>query len=231
VLWTRTRARPELLLGLGILLTAGLGYGLMIGTSLARLAAPEAPASLAWANALGWVLHDTGVMLVVGFILHVFRPRVRWARMLAALMVVCLWLGLLLYGLDGGFGHGRTAGFGYWLSFAAIGSYPLWAATEALVYWRRMQRRREIGLADPVVTNRFLLWGVASICTAAAVWTVTLPALLALSVDRQQELMPLTLLGTACFGVGAVGAYWLAFLPPRWYATRLLGVAELTPRR
>jgi len=231
LLWRRTRELPELLLGIGILLTAGIGYGLMIGSSLARLALPDAVPALAIASAAGWLLHHTGVVLVIGFVVYVFRPRARWARLLASLLICCLTFGLVLYGLEGGFEHGRSEGFGFWLSFAAIGSYPLWGATEALVYWRRMQRRREIGLAHPVVTNRFLLWGIASICTAAAVWTVTAPALLGLSRSRQEDLMPLTLLATACFGIGAVCAYWLAFLPPRWYAARLLGEVPLSPRR
>ncbi|MDH3687574.1 MAG: hypothetical protein OEP95_15180, partial [Myxococcales bacterium] len=151
LLWRRTRELPELLLGMGILLTAGIGYGLMIGTSLARLALPDAPPALAFANAAGWLLHHTGVVWVIGFVVHVFRPRTRWARLLASLLICCLIFGLLLYGLDGGFEHGRSEGFGFWLSFAAIGSYPFWGATEALIYWRRMQRRREIGLAHPVV--------------------------------------------------------------------------------
>jgi hypothetical protein len=232
ILWTRTRSRPELLLGLGILLTASLGYGLMIGSALVRMAVAPPPPSLAWANGVGWILHDAGVVLMLAFVLHVFRPGVRWARLLAGLLVCCLGLGLVRYGLDGGFVHGRSEGFGYWLSYAAIGSYPLWSASEALIFWRRMQRRREIGLADPVVTNRFLLWGIASLCTAAAVWTVSLPALLALPLESQQELLPLTLLITACFGIGAVVAYWLAFLPPRRYAARLLGKARVvSPRR
>lgn len=231
LLWRNTRELPELLLGFGILLTAGIGYGLMIGTALTRLALPEAPPALAVMNAAGWLLHHTGVVLVVGFVVQVFRPHARWARLLASLLFCCLIFGLLLYGLDGGFEHGRSEGFGFWLSFSAIGSYPVWGAIEALVYWSRMQRRRAIGLAHPVVTNRFLLWGIASLCTAAAVWTVTAPALLGLSLERQEDLMPLTLLATACFGIGAVCAYWLAFLPPRWYAARLLGEAQLSPRR
>jgi hypothetical protein len=232
LLWRRTHGLPELLLGLGVILTAGLGYGLMIGTSLVRMAVGEPGFVLTCTNTVGWLLHDTGVTLVVGFVLHVFRPRVRWARLVACLLVAVLWLGLLLYGLEGGFSHGRSEGFGFWVSFAAIGVYPLWGAVEAFLYWRRMQRRREIGLADPVLTNRFLLWSVASICTAGAVWSVTFPALLGLPQERQLELLPVTLLVTALFGTGAVSAYWLAFFPPGWYAARLLGSSAVNlPRR
>ena len=38
----------------------------------------------------------------------------------------------------------------------------LWGSLEALSYWRRMQKRTAIGLADPAVTNRFLLWGIGA---------------------------------------------------------------------
>ena len=36
----------------------------------------------------------------------------------------------------------------------------LWTSVESLTWWRRMHRRVALGLADPVVANRFFLWGV-----------------------------------------------------------------------
>ena len=36
----------------------------------------------------------------------------------------------------------------------------LWGAAESLRYFSMMRRRAKLGLADPLVTNRFLLWGL-----------------------------------------------------------------------
>jgi hypothetical protein len=41
-----------------------------------------------------------------------------------------------------------------------------WAGAEALLYWSKLRRREVVGLADPVVVNRFLLWG--SCCAATS---------------------------------------------------------------
>ncbi len=35
-----------------------------------------------------------------------------------------------------------------------------WACYESLRYYRSMHRRQTLGLADPIVANRFLLWSI-----------------------------------------------------------------------
>jgi hypothetical protein len=103
-----------------------------------------------------------------------------------------------------------------------IGSYPMWAAFEAFRYHALMSKRRALGLADPVVVNRFLLWGVASLFSVAAIWTISLPAILGLPLVEQQRLAPVSMSVTAVWGIGAISSYWLTFFPPAWYRSRLL---------
>jgi hypothetical protein len=89
-----------------------------------------------------------------------------------------------------------------------------WSGTEALLYWKKLRRRQTLGLADPVVTNRFLLWGCCSVATSPiAFWVFTLaiqgyglgsgyaPAEVATSIGG--------LLNTA--------VWFLTFVPPKWY--------------
>jgi hypothetical protein len=223
----RTGGVPERLLGLGLGLTGGLGYGILIAVSLTRQALGEAPDPLLTAaGALGKALHDLGVVAVLAFVVHVFRPGAAWARALAAAMAGAMALGYAGYGLAGGFAHGRPEGFWYWLEFAPIGTYQIWAAGEALAYHGMMRRRRALGLADPLVANRFLCWGVGSLLAVAAIWTVSVPALLGLPLAEQQRIAPVTLLLTAVWGTGCVAAYGLAFFPPRWYRERLAPAAR-----
>jgi hypothetical protein len=228
LVWLSRRGgrRAERMLGLGIGLTGGVGYGILIAVALTRQASGlEERALLTVAVALGKAAHDVGVACVLGFVLQVFRPGVAWAQALARGMIAVLAVGYLGYALGGGFSHGRPEGFWYWVEFATIGTYPLWASYESLAYYRRMRRRRALGLADPLVANRFLVWGIAFLLTFAAIWTVTFPALLGLSPEEQQRVSPFSLLLTAVWGTGSVGAQWLTFFPPRWYRAWMKGEA------
>jgi hypothetical protein len=99
------------------------------------------------------------------------------------------------------------------LGLLTIGSRSaalLWLFFESASYARSMRRRLRLGLADPIVANRFVLW---------AIWTGAL------------ALIPLFVLGLraalAVLGAGgatAVAAGWLAFFPPasyqRWIGAR-----------
>jgi hypothetical protein len=215
----RTRQRPELLLGLGILGTAVLGYGTLIGAAILRGGVGgEATSALERAlHAAGGILHDAGVTMVVLFVLTVFRPAVGWARALTAVALLALWGGHVGWELTNGY-RSTLPGNGFWLlRYAVIWTYPLWTMVESYRYYALLRRRRALGLSDPLVTNRFLLWGSASLGTALATWTASLPYLL---VDRPESLAawtPAIQVVTASFGVATVTLYGLTFFAPARY--------------
>jgi hypothetical protein len=222
----RTGARPERLLGIGLGLTGGLGYGILIAVALSRQALGETPdALMTAANALGKAPHALGVAAMLAFVLTVFRPGVAWARALAGFMLAALLAGYVGYAAGGGFVHGRPEGVWYWLGFASIGTYPVWIAIESFLYHGMMRRRRALGLAHPLVVNRFLLWGIGALFSVAAIWTVSLPAVLGLPLAEQARLSPLVLSETALWGIGAISSYWLTFFPPDWYRARIASPA------
>lgn len=221
----RTGARPELCLGVGLFLSGGLGYALVIGSAIAgaRLG-PDGPV-VHIVGLIGLGIHHVGAAFSLAFVVMVFRPTERWARLLAAAFVGVLaisWLGLLASGGMPRPGGGSTW---YWIGFAVMGTYPFWITIESLHYWALMRRRRALGLADPLVTNRFALFAGASVLAAAAIWTAALPGLLGLAPAEQLKIAPLTLSATATFGFGAISAYWLAFFPPGWYARSIAAPA------
>jgi hypothetical protein len=220
----RTAGRPELYLGLALFLTGGAGYGLLIGGAIAGAALESQPAAIRAVGLAGLAIHHVGVAAMMAFILTVFRPTERWARGLAAFLITVLvvsWTGLV--GAGGSPRISEGSGW-YWLGFSVTGTYPFWVTFEAFHYYALMRRRRAIGLAEPVVTNRFLLWGIASLLAAAAIWCAALPGLLGGSAEEQMAMAPYVLPVTAILGIGAVASYWLAFFPPRWYL-RNLGAA------
>ena len=220
----RTLEQPELLLGLGILGTAVLGYGLQI-TAMILLGDPFAPvittATVAFTFA-GKLFHDTGVTMILLFVLTVFRRGDRRAYACFALVNAAMWSGMIGLGLSDGYRDPLVKNAWWWLEYSVIWTYPLWPAFESLRYHRLMRRRQRLGLADPLTTNRFLLWGACSLGTFLAVATTSLPMLLADPADRV-AIQSVSYLATAAFGIGTVSLYALTFFPPAWYRSWIRG--------
>ncbi|MCP5056291.1 MAG: hypothetical protein GY937_06135 [bacterium] len=85
-----------------------------------------------------------------------------------------------------------------------------------------MRKRVALGLAEPLVANRFLLWAIASLCTVASVWTVNAPVFLGYEPGSAGEISArsISMLVTSAFGIATICAYWLTFFPPAWYRAR-----------
>jgi hypothetical protein len=95
-----------------------------------------------------------------------------------------------------------------------------WSAAEAFSYHAKMRRQLSLGLVEPAIANRFLLFGIHSTstmigCVVNAWFAVTSP----LSVLDPTALSVAGL----CGGIGAV-AVILGFMPParylRWISAR-----------
>ena len=89
----------------------------------------------------------------------------------------------------------------------------LWSAVESLRYWRLMLRRASLGLADPVATNRFLLWGLAGSAMVVGAGS----NLLASIATPLSVLHPAALLVTSVCGFTNTVALVLTFVPPARY--------------
>jgi hypothetical protein len=140
-----------------------------------------------------------------------------------------LWGGNLGWELENGF---RSAGPGngyWWLRYAVIWSYPLWTLVESYRYYGLMRRRLALGLAQPLVTNRFLLWGSASLGTALATWSSSIPFLLIHQPAALAAWTPPIQIFTATVGVATVTVYYLTFFPPAWYRRWVLQSPAAAP--
>jgi hypothetical protein len=218
---SRTRALPELLVGLNLLLMGGLGYPL--ATYAKVVADPSLQTTLYVVHAVMSVIGQSSVVL---FNWRVFRPEEVWARRLSLgffALVVAL------------FGW-QTAAPG-WLRFATGTEGPWradplcslfglgWAGVESLLYHAKMRRRLSLGLADAVTTDRFRLWSIAMLSAFA---------ISATSLTLRAMGIPLTPVLSAIvvgpLGILAATAMWLAFLPPRRY-TRWVALRIAAPQR
>jgi len=214
-----TRQAPELCMGASLLLIGGLGYPFAILTNLPALQ------GTVWSaltfTACSWTVH-AGVMANFQFVFRVFRADVPLVRS-------AMWgVGALL--LVTAFAQARVAFLGLpreetmaanvlpatGLMSMAVLAYA-WSAVESLRYWGLMRRRLALGLADPVATNRFLLWGVsgAAMVIGAGV------NLLASIVTPLSVMHPLALLVTSVCGFTSSVALVLTFVPPARYVSWL----------
>jgi hypothetical protein len=221
----RTGQEPERLLGGAILCSAVLGYGVLIANLMIRgdRTGADAPAFTVFLSGAGRILHDFGVTLFLLFVVRVFRPEEAWAKALQRGMLALLWGGVLWGGATGGFRNeieavGTPA---WWCEYAVIWTYPVWSMTEAYRYWGAMRRRAAIGLAEPLVANRFFLWGTGSLFSCLAIWTASVPYAVIDDIELALAITPAIRIVTAIAGIGSVSCSLFAFLPPAWYRRKV----------
>jgi len=216
----RTRQLPESLLATHFLLCCGMGYLL----SLIGLSAVDEPGMLPASVVTGMLAVGhfgscVGVFGGICFNFLVFRRNEIWAKGLVALAAVALTTGYVGYGLTGGFSHGRFAGVWFWLFYGTFAWGAAWVMIEPLAYFGEMRKRLHLGLAEPLVANRFLLWGIGSLGRFLMVVGGTIPSLIYAEhrTDFAPGIVGFTLLVIALVGLGVAVCYWLTFFPTRGY--------------
>jgi hypothetical protein len=216
----RSRQIPESFLATHFLACCGAGYLLsIIGLTAARDPGMFPAAVTTGTLALGHLGSCVGVFAGICFNFLVFRRNELWAKALVALAAVAITTGYVGYGLTGGFAHGRFEGVWFWLFYGTFAWGAAWVMIEPLRYYGVMRRRLHLGLAEPLVVNRFLLWGIGSLGRFLMVVCGAIPA--AFYGDMKTEFAPgvvgFTLLGVALVGLGVAISYWLTFFPSRGY--------------
>lgn len=198
----------------GQLPEAALGAGLLVGVLLGYL--PETlVTSTDWASPTvrGAVLAGTqiGIRLaalsILFFTWRVFRRDEAWARLLGggiALAMAASWVGFPSFHADI---ESRSDWLWYEVFVVSRFLALAWGATESAREYRASRLRLRLGLADPAVSRRFLLWAVA-LGASALLMGSTLWAELS-GVDPTAA--GWVLLESAFGLVGAV-ALWLTFL-------------------
>jgi hypothetical protein len=209
----RSRGWPEFLMGVTYTAAPGLGYPLLITAPLW----PTREASLG-AVVVGELLIMTGCSAFMVFNAKVFRPTAGWAMSLAWVGVSVIVAGgcaVILAHVstaDAALAVERARG-GTAAMLTALGAGYAWTAFEGLRYHRMMRRRIALGLAEPIVANRFLLWALAGIVATA--WnTVSCTYLLA---GANIGTHPVPLLATCLGGLVSAVLQVLIFMPPARY--------------
>ncbi len=210
LLWGRTRELPELLIGLGVLGIGPVGFGLLVVAQESQASLPGLRLTLMGAGTLAVVV---GVACKLVFNWRVYHPESRRIAFLVYAGIVLLGVFFLRDALGGFLGYERMDPAFYARSFLQVLAL-LWGSGEALHYWSRMRRRLRLGLADPVVCNRFLLWGLG----AGAAGLGSLVGVLAqVASGIPHGEIPWVLASSSAHGLAAAVCMWLAFVPPAAY--------------
>jgi hypothetical protein len=207
----RTRQSPELLLGLSLVLL-GCFWSALAAIGRQAVALPDATrVDLLVFGALCAIGGNTSLAI---FNVRVFRSGSSWAKGLSAALALAM-LGLLAaQTLGPGWVLYAHAEQGPWTCATWVGAATYaWSSIEA---WRQLDllaRRARIGLADPVVTNRVLLWTITMV--TALVATLAFSALQAWGIPVGGTTLGLGLGGFV--SLVSAGCLWLAFMPPSSY--------------
>lgn len=200
----RTGYLPERLIGTSLFLAGGLGTALLVTSSFAG----DGRWLVATISAL---MINLGVAALGVFTWRVFRPTLLGATLVAA-CVALLFLSMLVDRLSGEYLGASRTDFSIATDYAGRLLLYAWATWESLRQYALARRRVRIGLTEPLIANRFLLWGVAT-SAALGIWLHALWSELAhRSADPIESYLVITALGTTC-----ALAIWLAFFPPRAY--------------
>jgi hypothetical protein len=212
----RSGERPELYMGGGLFAYSLVAQpSFVAGAVLFEILGAWAYLAAVSVGLAATLLTFLGIYL---FTWHVFRRDSSAARAIvgAAMIFAVATAGALLWSLAGSDptlpqgGLTRALICALALNFAvAMG----WTAGEALHYYNRMRRRLALGLADPTLVNRFLVWGIG--CAACCSSALTMVVIVSLGMNMVTH--PLPMLVTATAGVICAGAWYLSFLAPESY--------------
>ncbi len=213
----RTRQVPEAALGTAFLLLGAIGYPL---TTLARRGAIASETVNAALMGSGLLVQDVACFAVVLATALTFRAGTRRARIVvwcSAVGFVASWFGQLVTSGFGPFETNLAYSAGLAVRTAAFG----WASFEAFRAYAQGRKRLRLGLAEPLVVNRFLLFGLSM----GGVFAAFVIFIIGQLTTANPSAAPWVLAGTGAMGIAIAVPMWLAFLPPAAYRRRFAPAA------
>jgi hypothetical protein len=207
----RTHGLPEICMGLGVLGIGPVGFGLMV----AARQVDHANVAL-YSAMLGIAFFAMGVGTFANFVFNwrVYHPGSKLVRAIVILGGLGIVTSFMVAGLTHGFRSTDPLDpSGFTRSLLQIACL-LWSAGEAFFYWTKMRLRVRVGLADPVVSNRFLMWAIA---TFAAGWGTLVGFGGQIASGSTVYDAGWVMVSSSMHGLVSAIAIALAFLPPRRY--------------
>jgi len=210
----RTHARPELLVGSGYLVGGMLGFTTSVAGGLVFKSNPALGSVL-------YVIGQVGMAISAGILIfawqYMFAPKSTLAKAFATAWSVLLIGIVVAVCLETRPDLSRLASPWYLANLVGqLTSYTILAV--AIVQYSLMLRRRAaLGLADPVVANRMLFWGIAEVAVTVQYFS-TIVAIVAAKFGTYGLYSPGLI---ACLGIIGSSSAYIGFV------TRTAGVGWL----
>ncbi len=220
----RTRQLSDFLIGFALFDICAIGYPLAlisVSSDLPLASARAMTIAYTLALALAWVG-------MYAFTLRVFRPGAGWAWALCAGGLALTAVGVVITTRQALAAPDsaalRLAGESFhWVQVAALICYA-WTGCEGFRCWQAARRRLALGLSDPLVVDRFLLWAAFGLF---AFISVAPSAVLSFAGMRSEVHVAIERLGVGIGGGAAAIAMQLAFLPPPFYKRWVIARSQL----
>lgn len=211
--------RPALLCGNGFCLIAILGFplGVLSGNGSAPVGEVLLPLT-----AVSLLANMLGIASFFIFTVSVFRPTALWAHTVAGAAIACM--GMAGIGTLAALAISPSTASSFEVTLGWSGTFNAmcvlcfgWMGVEGLYEWWMSRRRLALGLSDPVVSNRLLMWGVFGASS-----TLLCLVLMGVLLSGKPTLTdPVAQLAQAFFGIVSSGAATLAFFPPPAFLAKL----------
>lgn len=203
-------------------------YGTLTAPDL--VLAPATVHALLGFATLGMAIGAAGIYV---FTWRTFRPESPAAAAAVFCGCAALVVGFAAEALGDGFVLAIFPGPAHWLGWAGRTAALAWVSVESFRYWALSRRRLALGLADPVVANRFLLWGIwsAAVCVnfasdlgARLVYAHVAGTTTEIVYEVAEPIVLATVSLTMVLGIVSAVTLFLVFFPTesyrRWIAAR-----------
>jgi len=211
--------RPAWLCGHGFSLIALIGFPLGVLSGLGVVPVGQVHLPLCAVSLLANLL---GIGSFFLFTVSVFRPGALWAHTLAGAAIAGAAMSgtgiVAAIATSPSSASSFQVTWGWAATFQGICVLCFgWMAVEGLREWWMSRRRLALGLCDPVVSHRLLMWGLFGVST-----TLLCLVLAGVMLSGQPTATsPLAQVSQALFGFLSSAAAALAFFPPRGSPTLL----------
>jgi len=162
----------------------------------------------------GRIIYTISVYFLLEFTRSVFRSNQAWSRWLVYALLLALVLGVGVSSMQGDWEGYTVSNPWFWSEWLGYTLTPLWVGVEGIRAFRNARKRVRIGLCDPVVANRYLLWGLFGIFQVCAS-LVIVEMYADYETDQYFASGPDLVLGG--FEILAAAVAWLAFFSPTFY--------------
>ncbi len=205
---SRSAGRPARLLG-SYLVLAGISYAFYSIPLMFSVESLFTPLTYA-----GRLTYGASVIFALEFTRSVFRSGETWGRWLVCALMLGLVVGIGVSSIQGDWEGLTVSSPWFWCEWLGYTLTPLWVAVEGILAYTSARKRVRLDLCDPIVANRYLLWGLFGVfqifCSL-----IIVPMYAEYEAEQHFTFAADALLGA--FEILVSATAWLAFFPPISY--------------